>query len=50
MLEVKNIRKSFGELPVLKGVDVRVNKGDADPARPHCFAALIIWSAPRRER
>jgi ABC-type polar amino acid transport system ATPase subunit len=28
MLEVKNIRKSFGELPVLKGVDVRVNKGD----------------------
>lgn len=28
MLEVKNIRKSFGETEVLKGVDLRVEKGD----------------------
>lgn len=28
MLEVKNIKKSFGDLEVLKGVDVHVEKGD----------------------
>lgn len=28
MLEVKNIRKKFGELEVLRGVDISVNKGD----------------------
>nr|WP_297174859.1 amino acid ABC transporter ATP-binding protein [uncultured Agathobaculum sp.] len=28
MLEVKNIRKSFGDLEVLRGVDLRVNRGD----------------------
>ena len=28
MLEVKNIQKSFGDLEVLKGVDLQVNKGD----------------------
>jgi lipoprotein-releasing system ATP-binding protein len=28
MIEVKNIHKSFGELQVLKGVDLQVNKGE----------------------
>lgn len=28
MLEVKNIKKSFGDLHVLKGVDLSINKGD----------------------
>ena len=28
MLEVKNVKKSFGELQVLKGVSLSVNKGD----------------------
>ena len=28
MLEVKNIQKSFGDLEVLKGVDLQVNKGN----------------------
>lgn len=28
MLEIKNIQKSFGVLPVLKGVDLQVNQGD----------------------
>ena len=28
MLEVKNVKKSFGALEVLKGVDLTVNKGD----------------------
>ena len=28
MLEVKGIRKSFGSLEVLKGVDLTVNRGD----------------------
>lgn len=41
MLEVKQIHKSFGDLEVLKQVDLQVNKGDvvailgpAVPARP----------------
>ena len=28
MLEVKNVKKSFGGLQVLKGVSLSVNKGD----------------------
>ena len=28
MIEVKNIHKSFGELPVLKGIDLHVKKGE----------------------
>lgn len=28
MLEVKNVKKSFGENQVLKGIDLKVNKGD----------------------
>ncbi|QTQ16899.1 amino acid ABC transporter ATP-binding protein [Treponema parvum] len=28
MLEIKNIKKSFGELEILKGVSLNVNKGD----------------------
>lgn len=29
MLEIKNIKKSFGQLQVLKGVDIQVNQGEA---------------------
>ncbi len=28
MIEVKNLRKSFGDLEVIKGVDLKINKGD----------------------
>ncbi len=28
MLEIKGLRKSYGELEVLKGVDLSVEKGD----------------------
>ena len=28
MLQVRNLKKSFGTLEVLKGVDLDVNKGD----------------------
>ena len=28
MIEVKNLRKSFGDLEVIKGVDLNINKGD----------------------
>ena len=28
MIELKNLKKSFGALQVLKGIDLTVNKGD----------------------
>lgn len=28
MLEVRDVRKAFGELQVLKGIDLKVDKGD----------------------
>ena len=28
MLEIRNVRKAFGSLEVLKGVDLRVEQGD----------------------
>lgn len=28
MLEIRNIKKSFGSLEVLKGIDLTVEKGD----------------------
>ena len=28
MIEVKNLRKSFGDLELIKGVDLKINKGD----------------------
>lgn len=30
MLEIKDIHKKFGELEILKGIDLRVQKGDID--------------------
>lgn len=45
MLEVKGIRKSFGSLEVLKGVDLTVNRGDviaivgpSGSGKRRCFA------------
>lgn len=28
MLEIKNVHKTFGELKILKGVDLTIDKGD----------------------
>ena len=28
MLEIKNMKKSFGDMEVLRGVDIKVEKGD----------------------
>ena len=28
MIEIKNIRKSFGSLEVLRGIDLTINKGE----------------------
>lgn len=46
MLEIRNLRKAFGPLQVLKGIDLDVNKGDvvailgsSAAARPPCCAA-----------
>ena len=41
MLEIKNIKKSFGQTDVLHDISLSVNKGDviADQERQHFFAA-----------
>ncbi|MFR6662822.1 MAG: hypothetical protein ACLURG_06120 [Gemmiger sp.] len=46
MLEIRNLRKAFGPLQVLKGIDLDVNKGDvvailgpAAAAKQRCCAA-----------
>ena len=45
MLEIKNIKKSFGQTDVLHDISLSVNKGDvrfldrADQERRHFFAA-----------
>ena len=35
MLEIRNLRKAFGDLQVLKGIDLDVNKGDVVEAGSH---------------
>ena len=46
MLEIKNVHKSFGDHEILKGVDIKVEKGDiivilgpSGSGRPPCFGA-----------
>ena len=36
MIDIKGITKSFGPLQVLKGIDLHIGKGPAEPARPRC--------------
>ena len=31
MLQIRNLRKSFGDLQVLKSIDLDVNKGESSP-------------------
>ena len=57
MLEVKNVRKSFHRLEVLKGVDLTVDQGDVvaiwAPAvreRLRSCGASIFWRRLTRER
>lgn len=47
VIQVKGLKKNFGSLEVLKGVDMKVLKGEAvvviglrpAPENPHCCAA-----------
>ena len=46
VIQVKGLKKNFGSLEVLKGVDMKVLKGEAVvvigrpvPENPHCCAA-----------
>ena len=48
MLEVKGIRKNFGNLEVLKGVDLNVEKGDVVAILGP--SGLIFWRRRIRER
>ena len=47
MLEIRNLRKAFGDLQVLKGIDLDVNKGDVVEAGSH--EELLKTCVPYRE-
>lgn len=51
MLEIKGLKKAFGSLEVLKGVDLKVNQGDvlqssvrAVREKRRCCAVSTFWS------
>ena len=41
MLQIRNLRKSFGDLQVLKSIDLDVNKGDETAALRTAIDAAI---------
>ena len=57
LIEVKGLKKSFGALEVLKGIDLTVEQGErirhhvAAAAERACFCArCACWKSPTRGR
>ena len=51
LVSVKGLRKSFGDLEILKGIDLEVRRGEvlsiigpSGSGKPRFFAALISWN------
>ena len=52
MIDIKNITKSFGSLQVLKGIDLRIEKGEVvsivvhlELVKPPCYRYLERWTS-----
>lgn len=57
LLEVKNIKKSFGKTEVLKGIDFSIEKGkvlsiigSSGSGKQHFFAVSISLNLPKKEQ
>ena len=58
ILEVQGLRKSFGDLEVLKGIDLSLEQGVGalhhrvlwQRQGPPCCGASTCWSGPQRAR
>ena len=55
IIKIEQLEKSFGDLHVLKGIDLEVNRGEVvciseHPAlaNRHCCAASTYWKRPTR--
>ena len=57
MIEIRKVRKAFGDLEVLKGIDLTVNNGEvisvigaSGSGNPPCSTASTAWSRSRADR
>lgn len=57
MLQIRNLRKSFGDLQVLKSIDLDVNKGDvvailgpSGSGKTTMLRCLNFWKSPTAAR
>ena len=53
MIDIKDVRKSFGNLNVLKGITLHIDKGEvvsivgpSGAGKQHCCRLSVLWIKP----